>query len=302
MSRKLYFALIMLSLIWGGSFYFFKILVADFNPLVVAFLRSTFGAVTLIVLIPFFRKSFSGKIPMIPLFAVGILNTLIPWTLICFSEQKMTSNLASVLNATQPLWTMVLGILLFGIHSNRNQIIGLCIGFVGILILSDIHLSNVFSVDSLNFVAMLIATFCYGLATHITKRYLKEISMFQISLGTLLVGSICSGVIVLFLEEPIQILTKLSWHHIGALIGIGTFGSGIAYLLYFYLIQKGSPNFASISTYLVPVSAIFWGYFLLNENISWRLIIGLVFILIGVYITSQKIKLSAPIKVIQKES
>ncbi|PEL81120.1 EamA family transporter, partial [Bacillus pseudomycoides] len=162
MSRKLYFALIMLSLIWGGSFYFFKILVADFNPLVVAFLRSTFGTITLIALIPFFYKSFRGKIPFIPLFAVGILNTLIPWTLICFSEQKMTSNLASVLNATQPLWTMVLGILLFGIRSNRNQIIGLCIGFIGILILSDIHLSNIFSVDSLNFVAMLIATFCYG--------------------------------------------------------------------------------------------------------------------------------------------
>ncbi|WP_242223326.1 DMT family transporter [Bacillus cereus group sp. BfR-BA-01380] len=197
---------------------------------------------------------------------------------------------------------MVLGILLFAIRSNRNQIIGLCIGFIGILILSDIHLSNVFSVNSLNFVAMLIATFCYGLATHITKRYLKEISMFQISLGTLLVGSICSGVIVLFLEEPIQILTKISWHHIGALIGIGTFGSGIAYLLYFYLIQKGSPNFASISTYLVPVSAIFWGYILLNENISWRLIIGLVFILMGVYITSRKIKLSIPVKGIQKES
>ncbi|PGE90390.1 EamA family transporter, partial [Bacillus pseudomycoides] len=113
MSRKLYFALIMLSLIWGGSFYFFKILVADFNPLVVAFLRSTFGTITLIALIPFFYKYFRGKIPFIPLFAVGILNTLIPWTLICFSEQKMTSNLASVLNATQPLWTMVLGILLF---------------------------------------------------------------------------------------------------------------------------------------------------------------------------------------------
>ncbi|MEF7637590.1 DMT family transporter [Bacillus thuringiensis] len=302
MSRKLYFALIMLSLIWGGSFYFFKILVTDFNPLVVAFLRSTFGAITLIALIPFFHKSFRGNISFIPLFAVGILNTLIPWTLICFSEQKMTSNLASVLNATQPLWTMVLGILLFGIHSNRNQIIGLFIGFVGILILSDIHLLNVFSVDSLNFVAMLIATFCYGLATHITKRYLKEMSMFQISLGTLLVGSICSGGIVLFLEEPIQILTKISWHHIGALIGIGTFGSGIAYLLYFYLIQKGGPNFASISTYLVPVSAIFWGYILLNENIRWRLIIGLVFILIGVYITHRKIQLNIPVKGIQKES
>ncbi|WP_033677423.1 DMT family transporter, partial [Bacillus gaemokensis] len=130
---------------------------------------------------------------------------------------------------------------------------------------------------------------------------LKEISMFQISLGTLLVGSICSGFIVLLLEEPVQILTKISWHHIGALIGIGVFGSGIAYLLYFYLIQKGSPDFASISTYL-PVSAIFWGYILLNENISWKLIIGLIFILMGVYITSRKIKLNIPIKNVQKES
>ncbi|QPQ30700.1 DMT family transporter [Lysinibacillus sp. JNUCC 51] len=302
MSRKLYLALIMLSLIWGGSFYFFKVLVADFNPLVVAFLRSTFGVITLIVLIPFFRKSFKGKIPYIPLIAVGILNTVIPWTLICFSEQKMTSNLASVLNATQPLWTMVLGIVFFGIRSNRNQLIGLFIGFIGILILSDIHLSNVFSVNSLNFFAMLTATFCYGLATHITKRYLKEISMFQISLGTLLVGSICSGFIVLLLEDPIHILTTISWHHIGALIGIGVFGSGIAYLLYFYLIQKGSPDFASISTYLVPVSAIFWGYILLNEVISWKLIIGLIFILMGVYITNRKIKLNVPVKNLQKES
>lgn len=302
MSRKLYLALIMLSLIWGGSFYFFKVLVADFNPLVVAFLRSTFGVITLIVLIPFFRKSFKGKIPFIPLITVGILNTVIPWTLICFSEQKMTSNLASVLNATQPLWTMILGILFFGIRSNRNQLIGLFIGFIGILILSDIHLSNVFSVNSLNFFAMLTATFCYGLATHITKRYLKEISMFQISLGTLLVGSICSGFIVLLLEDPIQILTTISWHHIGALIGIGVFGSGIAYLLYFYLIQKGSPDFASISTYLVPVSAIFWGYILLNEVISWKLIIGLIFILMGVYITNRKIKLNVPVKNLQKES
>ncbi|MEI4828432.1 MULTISPECIES: DMT family transporter [Bacillus] len=302
MSRKLYLALIMLSLIWGGSFYYFKVLVADFNPLVVAFLRSTFGVITLIVLIPFFRKSFKGKIPFIPLISVGILNTVIPWTLICFSEQKMTSNLASVLNATQPLWTMILGILFFGIRSNRNQLIGLFIGFIGILILSDLHLSNVFSVNSLNFFAMLTATFCYGLATHITKRYLKEMSMFQISLGTLLVGSICSGFIVLLLEDPIQILTKISWHHIGALIGIGVFGSGIAYLLYFYLIQKGSPDFASISTYLVPVSAIFWGYILLSEAISWKLIIGLIFILMGVYMTNRKIKLNVPIKNLQKES
>ncbi|MGG2091954.1 DMT family transporter [Bacillus sp. S13(2024)] len=302
MSRKLYLALIMLSLIWGGSFYYFKVLVADFNPLVVAFLRSTFGVITLIVLIPFFRKSFKGTIPFIPLISVGILNTVIPWTLICFSEQKMTSNLASVLNATQPLWTMILGILFFGIRSNRNQLIGLFIGFIGILILSDLHLSNVFSVNSLNFLAMLTATFCYGLATHITKRYLKKISMFQISLGTLLVGSICSGFIVLLLEDPIQILTKISWHHIGALIGIGVFGSGIAYLLYFYLIQKGSPDFASISTYLVPVSAIFWGYILLSEAISWKLIIGLIFILMGVYMTNRKIKLNVPIKNLQKES
>ena len=103
--------------------------------------------------------------------------------------------------------------------------------------------------------------------------------MFQISFRYIIIGSICSGGIVLFLEEPIQILTKISWHHIGALIGIGTFGSGIAYLLYFLLNSKRGPNFASISILSSSIS-YFWGYILLNENISWRLIIGLVFILI----------------------
>jgi drug/metabolite transporter (DMT)-like permease len=284
--RSLFFVLFLLSLIWGGSFLFIKILLHDFGPWTIAFLRSSFGLVAIIVIMLVLRKPFEfRKIPWIPMAVMALVNTAIPWAFIGFSETRVTSSMASVLNATTPLWTTIVGVVFFQTVTNRFKWLGLGIAFMGLIVLLGVNPVSIISIDPLGFICMIAATLCYAVGTQLSKR-LKGLSMYQIAYGTLLCCMIGSGGVA-FSVEPVSILQHASFTNITVLIGLGIFGSGIAYILFYYMIQKGSPEFASMVTYLVPVSAIIWGYTLLNEKINWSLLIGLAFILGGVYMASR---------------
>nr|WP_223829494.1 DMT family transporter [Paenibacillus arenilitoris] len=100
MSRQLFAALVLLSLIWGGSFYFIKILLHDFGPWSIAFLRSAFGLATITLIMLVLRKPFGLRsIPWLPMAVMASIHTAIPWAIIAFSETRLTSGMASVLNA-----------------------------------------------------------------------------------------------------------------------------------------------------------------------------------------------------------
>ncbi len=299
----LYAALILLSLIWGGSFFFIKILLGDFGPWSIAFLRSCFGLLTVMVIVLVMRKPLGlRQIPWVPMLIGGMLNTAVPWALIGASEIKLTSSMASVLNATTPLWTMVIGLSFFGARSTRNQWMGMAIGFVGLVVLLDVNPESIISVDLYGFLGMVAATLCYGISAQMFKRYLKDINSYQMAFGTLIAGLIVSGIIS-FMFEPITWTALTSWHNLATLVGLGVFGSGVAYILYSYLIVQGSPEFASTVTYLVPVTAILWGYSLLGEELHWSLLTGLVLILSGVYFANRKPKQKVEeTKVVTEES
>ncbi|NBI29090.1 DMT family transporter [Chengkuizengella marina] len=288
MPRILYIVLILLSLIWGGSFYFIKILIEDFGPWTIVFLRSFLGLVTIMIIMLVLRKPFEiRKMPWFPLTVMALINTVIPWALIAFSETRLSSNMASVLNATTPLWTIIVGILFFHATINRMQWLGIGMGLIGLIILLEINPVHIISVDLIGFVCMIAATVCYGFGSQLSKRLLKGLSMYQITFCTLFIGSLSSGSIAL-LFESISITHLASWTNISVLIGLGVFGSGIAYILFYYLVQKGSAEFATMVTYLIPATAIIWGYTLLNEEVSWNLLIGLVLVLCGVFISTKK--------------
>ena len=288
MPRLLFLALFILSLIWGGSFFFIKILLHDFGPMTIAFLRSTFGLAAITVIMLLLRKPFEfSKIPWLPMTLVSLTNTSIPWMIIAFSETRLTSSMASVLNAVTPLWTMIVGMIFFQSITNRLQWLGMGIAFIGLIILLGVNPVSMISVDLLGFACMLIATLFYAFGSQFSKRILPGMSMYQITFGTLFFSMISSG-IAAFSFEGISFTHLSSFANIGALIGLGIFGSGIAYVLFYYMIQKGSPEFATMVTYLVPVSAIIWGYTILHEKIHWSLLTGLIFILIGVFLTTRK--------------
>ncbi|WP_152395940.1 DMT family transporter [Paenibacillus guangzhouensis] len=287
MSRLLYAALVMLSLIWGGSFFFIKQLLHDFGPWTIAFLRSSFGLITITIIMFVCKKPFElRKIQWFPMAVMALVNTAVPWAIIGFSETRLSSSMASILNATTPLWTIVVGALVFKVATHRMQWIGMGVAFVGLIILLDINPHSIVSVDLIGFICMLAATLCYAFGSQLSKR-LKGVSMYQTTFGTLLCAMLGSGTMA-FSTEPVDLSKVTSLTNIGMLIGLGIFGSGIAYILFYFMVQRGSPEFATMVTYLVPATAILWGYTLLNEPVHWSLFAGLAFILSGVFVSSRK--------------
>ncbi|HET7657168.1 MAG TPA: EamA family transporter [Bacillales bacterium] len=282
-----YLTLVGLSLIWGTSFLFIKILVETTEPINVVFLRCLLGAAPLYGILLFrLPKMKVSRLPWFPLLVVGVINAAIPWTLISLSELSIRSSTAAVLNATTPLWTSLFGFALFSVWLSKKQWIGIIVGFVGILILMNFDVASFFNENFIGVGTMVIAAICYGISFQIVKRYLDGVPVLIISAATLTVGFIATGVYSLFTYGfPTSVF--LSWEPLSAIIGLGVFGSGLAYLMNFYLVHKAGAEFASFVTYLVPVSAMFWGWLILGEPLSTHLIIGLIFIFGGVYLSGR---------------
>lgn len=267
-------------------------LLHDFGPWTIAFLRSAAGLVVIVCIMLGLKKPFRLRsISWVPMTIMALINTAIPWALIAFSETRIPSSMASVLNAMTPVWTIIVGVLFFRSVSSRRQWFGIGIATVGLMVLLDINPETFISVDLIGFGCMIAATFCYAIGSQLSKSLLTlGYSMYQMTLGTLLCTMIGSGIMAFSTEEvSIPQLTSLS--NILMIIGLGVFGSGIAYILFYFMVEKGSPEFATLVTYLVPCTAVLWGYTLLDEHIRWTLLVGLVVILTGVFIASRKSKL-----------
>jgi drug/metabolite transporter (DMT)-like permease len=230
------------------------------------------------------------NIPWVPMAMMALINTAIPWTLIGFSETRLPSSMASVLNATTPVWTIIVGVLFFRSVSSKKQWLGIAIASIGIIVLLDINPTTLVSVDMIGVGCMAAATLCYAIGSQLSKNILsKGYSMYQVTFGTLLCTMVASGSIA-FTTEGVPFSRLASGSNILMIIGLGVFGSGIAYILFYYMVQKGSPEFATMVTYLVPCTAVIWGVTLLNEHINWTLVVGLIIILTGVFIASRKPK------------
>jgi drug/metabolite transporter (DMT)-like permease len=287
---KLYSALIVLSLIWGTSFLFIKVLLSTLPPAAVVFGRCLFGALMLFVIFLYLKKKFQfKKTPWLKLLLVGLMNNAIPWLLICSSEMKLSSSMASIINATTPIWTLIIGFIFFSTILRKRQWIGILVGFAGIFILSDLKFGDLHSGNLIGITLMSGATLCYGVGAQLSKRYLSQLSIIETSFFTLVISTLISFIMMLVLV-PQSLPALFNVHLLVPFIGLGALGSGIAYILYYYLVKEGSPEFASLVTYLVPVSAIIWGALLLKEKIHFSMIIGLLVIFSGVFISSLKSK------------
>ncbi|MGM0921459.1 MAG: DMT family transporter [Bacillota bacterium] len=286
---RLYGALIGLSLIWGLSFVFMKWLLPPAGVWGIVFLRCIAGAIILLPVLLWRRREIKGRLPWKALIIVGIFNCGLAWGLIPLSETVIDSTTASILNATTPIWTGLIGFILFSYRLACRQWIGILIGFFGILMLMDFQFGQLFGKNFIGIGTMLTAAICYGLAGQLTKRFLSEIGVLVITTFTLLTGALV-GLIGMLLTEPFKLDLLLEPLPFFAVIGLGCFGSGLGQLIYFYINKNGSPELAATVTYLIPGSAIIWGYFLLEETITPNIIVGLLIIFAGVYLSSNKSK------------
>lgn len=292
---KLYSALFVLSLIWGMSFLFIKVLLGVFDPWQIVFIRCLLGILTILPLFLLSKQTVNWRsIPVKKLALVGVLNAGIPWGLIAWSETFLDSGYTAILNATTPIWTTMMGVFFFSIRMQWRQWIGVMVGFVGIILLMDVDAPGLAKNQLiLGIVLMLTATSCYGYSSQYAKKHLQDTTVWITASTTLLAGLLLSALMMGITGG--WHLPDDAFHQnvVLSFIGLGVFGSGLAYLLYYYMISAGSAEFATLVTYLVPVSAVIWGSVLLNEKIHPIAFLGLVFIFAGVYLTGKKKRVNA---------
>ncbi|MDF2945805.1 MAG: hypothetical protein K0S51_484 [Bacillales bacterium] len=288
--NRSYLSLLLLSLIWGTSFLFIKILNVELKPGGVVFWRCLFGAITLFIFVLVQRVKINWlSLPWGMIFIVSLFNNVIPWLCISYAELSIDSSVASVLNALTPISTILIGVF-FREKITGKHWLGILVGYCGILFLVNINIFSLTFSNSINSLLVIIGTICYGFASQLTRRYLTHLNTTVLAFSTMLLASAVSF-IVMMETFPAGASSVLTLPVFSSLLALGCLGSGIAYIFYYYMIQTEGATFASLVTYIVPAAAIFWGYIVLNETITINMIIGLTFILSGVFLIVSKPKI-----------
>jgi len=282
-----YLAFAALSLIWGASFLLIKLGVQDMSPTALVLVRSLSGTVALGVIMAAMRRpliSADWRTRIAPFVVMAFTNALLPWVAIAWGEQHISSGLASILNSTTTLWTAIL--IFWVIPSERPSplnYLGVLIGISGVvlLVLPDIATHGV-SGSVLGVLAVVAAAISYAVAALYQRTKLRGMSVYQQSFGQLAVTSL----LALPIAAPSLPSVHLAWLSLGAVIALGVGGSGVAYLLYYYTMNTLGAVRATGVTFVVPLTAVFWGVVLLHESLSLPIIAGMVVILAGVVLTN----------------
>jgi drug/metabolite transporter (DMT)-like permease len=275
---------IILSFIWGSSFILMKEGMKSLSPYQVATIRILSAG---IILIPFGINSFKSIAAKKrwPVLVSGLLGSFFPAYLFCLAETKLNSGLAGILNALTPLFTIGTGILFFQQKIKTQQLLGVLLGFVGLVIL--FYHKGTFSFMHLEYALfILIATFLYGLNVNYVRKHLQGIGSLHIASMAFLLLVIPCLIILSFTGYFTQSFTTAEIHAtlFSALLGI--MGTAVATVLFYILLKHAGPLFASMVTYGIPFVAIGWGI-LAGEVFGWNQLLSMLLILAGVYITNK---------------
>lgn len=278
--------LIVLALIWGSSFILIKKGLIGLNPYQLGSLRMIFASIFLLMV--GFRT-----LPKIPLHKwkfmalTGMLGIFFPAYLFAIAETGIGSSITGVLNALTPFNALILGALVFGLNVNRNQMIGVFVGLAGSLLLVFTGEDSGTTTNYLYVFLVYIATLCYGTNVNIVKKYLSDLNSLTISTGNCAV-LLLPAVVILYSTGYFEMIHVVKVQHSTLFIMVlGIFGTGIANLLFYKLIQVSSPVFATSVTYLIPIVAFFWGL-LDHEMLTPLQFVGACIILFGVYLSGKK--------------
>lgn len=280
-SSRDWLMIILLALIWGGSFLFGRILMVEWPPFTVAFLRVFLAAITLWTFILITKRALPNDRSLISaILVMGILNNVIPFSLILIGQREIGSGLASVINAMTPIWTLIIANQLTSDEKfSRNKIIGITFGFIGVAMLIGWDFVQGLSASAWAQIAVLGATISYGFAGVWGKRF-KGKDPIIISTGQLTASSLIMLPLVFLLEDPFA-LSAPTLEMLISMFGLAVLCTAFAYILYFKILSSAGATNTSLVTFLVPVSAILLGIIWLGETLSLSNIAGMMLILVG---------------------
>ncbi len=280
------FMLLLLGTIWGASYMFIKVSVAEITPLTFVVLRTGLGGGLLALFLLLRGRRLPGRSLWKPLFVMGLFNTLIPYGLINWGELYISSALAAILTGTMPLFTVILAH--FWSKDERMdwyKAAGVVVGFLGVVVLLAPDVRGGIVHNIAGDLAVMGAGLSYAIAAVFARRHLTGHEPAVLSTGMLLAGFILTVPLAFAFERPLALAPSLrAW---GATLTLAFVGTAIAYLIYYWILEHGGAVQASLVTYIIPVGALFWGWLLLGENIRWTSLVGLGGILLGIMVANR---------------
>jgi drug/metabolite transporter (DMT)-like permease len=277
-------------LIWGGSFLFVEYALTALTPIGVAFWRTTFGALAMLIAILIFRSKLPTSFDVWRKMTIaGMLMSSVPFTLFAFAQTYVTSALASILNAVTPIATVI--VMLIAFRSEKlmpHVVVGLVVGLFGVLIVLGVW-QGFGDNEPLAILALLLAVTCYGIGTPYIRKYIAPL---KLSTEVSVFGQIGTAAITLL---PIYLLSGEYFTSvptlpaIASVVAIGALGSGVAYLLYYKVLDVVGSAIASSVTYITPIIAVILGVLILNEDLHWYEPVGGLIIILGAAISQGSI-------------
>lgn len=278
--------LLLLSSLWGLSFIFMRVAAPEFGPIPLVLVRMGIGALLLLPLLlslRYVRLIWQHKGPLLLL---GVINHVLPFSLLALATTRLEAGFTSLINATTPIFTALLGAAFFATPVQRQQYLGLALALLGVYVLSADRLDFALGGDGWFIIAILGATFCYGIAGNYSKTRLGHLPTRVLAAGS----SAMSALVLLIpgvLLWPSDPISPMAW---GNALALAMLSTTLAFLLYFGLLASAGATAASTVTFLVPVSALLWGYVLLEETLSLQIIAGMVITLLGTAIATKLLR------------
>ncbi len=293
MSSSNLFLLFFLATLWGPSFLFIKVAVAEIPPLTMVTVRVGLAALLLFL----FLRWRGGRLPhlgrlWLHFAALGLLAHAIPFTLISWGEIYVDSAVAAVLSGTTPLFTMLIAH--YAIADERmswSKFAGMLLGFLGLLFLIWPAIESGFQASTRGILAVTLSSCSYGLAMVYVRRYLKSLPSLVAPTAQLLMATIYMIPLALYFERPFS----LSWpslQAVGSLVALAVIGTALAFVVYYKIIEVAGATYLSMVTYLMPVFGVILGVLVLNEQLAWNAYLGCGLILSGVMAVNGRLPMS----------
>ena len=272
---------VLLAAIWGSSFLFMRVGVVEFGAVPTAAVRVAVASAFLVPLL-----AWRGQAPVLrrhwkKIFTIGVFNSGIPFLMFALALLSITTGLSAILNATVPLFAAIVAWAWFHERPVASRALGLAVGFAGVALLAWPEASFKPSAAGAlapgwALVCCLFATLCYGISANAAKKYLGGLPALATATGSQL-GAVLVLVVPAFFFWPERAPSLQAWL---ALVVVGVMCTGVAYILYFRLIERTGPARALAVTFVVPVFAVVYGALFLREPVTgWMLFCGAVIVL-----------------------
>ncbi len=291
--------LVLLAAIWGASFLFIKVALEGLSPTQIVAGRMVAGALALAMAAAFGVARYPrgwGEWRVVA--GLAVVANVLPFALFAWGEERVTSSLASVLNATTPLFTALLAAaaMLPGERLNPRRICGLLLGLGGVIVIVEPWNSG--GGEVWGELACLAAAALYGVAFVYTARTITgRIPPLTAAIGQITAGAVMAVVVALVATASSNTTAHVDLRIAAAVVTLGAVGTGLAYLVFFHLIELGGPTAASTVTFAMPFVGVLLGVVVLDERVGWNVAIGGAIVIAGIITTRKRAVVVEPLEV-----